>query len=389
MHLQQPYIPGLGYQENYLPFKQRALKHEVYLISSTLKCSKFKSKKLKNLETSQYIKKGVHIHRLNSWFKFKPMDMVFFKGLTEKISEINPDVIHSHGILSPFTRTASKYSSNHNDVKLFVDCHIDNDNFHLDRKYKKLVFFLFKKFFLQKIVFNTEKFLPVNPYAAQFLSKEYNIDTSEIELLPLGVDSTQFNPDKDQRCRIRDRLGIKEDETLLIHSGNFEPTKDIDVLIKSFAKIKERYDNVKLLLLGKGDDSYMRKVRKWINEKKVEDSIIFHDFVDHSELPSFYNAADVGVYPGKLGITIIEAVGTGLPVIVSDSKATNYIISNDNGFSIERGSVEELTHKIKKYIQNEKLRKQHQKNAVELVEKELSWRKIAEKSIDIYRKNNG
>ena len=33
-----------------------------------------------------------------------------------------------------------------------------------------------------------------------------------------------------------------------------------------------------------------------------------HDFVSHDRLADFYNAADIGVWPGKLGITIIEAV---------------------------------------------------------------------------------
>jgi glycosyltransferase involved in cell wall biosynthesis len=215
-----------------------------------------------------------------------------------------------------------------------------------------------------------------------------DIPEEKITILPLGLDNNKFSVDEKSGKDIRDRLSISS-KYLIIFAGNFDPRKDIDVLLKAFSQIESKFD-VELLMLGNvsqnGGEKYMEQLRRSVISKEIENSVTFHKKVDHSELPSYLNAADIGVWPGKLGITTIEAVGTGLPVIVCKSDATRYIIENNNGLEFERGSEDELANQLCKYLSDDRLRSVHKTNAVQHAETELSWEAIAEKNFNVYKR---
>jgi glycosyltransferase involved in cell wall biosynthesis len=117
----------------------------------------------------------------------------------------------------------------------------------------------------------------------------------------------------------------------------------------------------------------------------VADRVHFVGRVPHEELPGYYNAADVGVWPGKLGVSIIEAIGTGLPIVVCDSEATSFLTAYDNGLVFPRKDCTALVDRLTSYLSDEELRTAHGARAVEYATERLSWAKIAERSIELYR----
>jgi len=385
LHIMDYYVPNLGYQENYLPFIQRELGHEVGIITSNFipKKRRIYTKNFKK-EKNEFIHNNVKIYRLKSWFSIEKMGRTVIKNLANKIKEFNPDVIHSHGLYTYGSIISLKIVKKTN-IKLFIDIHIDNDNFHPDGLFKKTYIWLFNRFFLEDLKKYTILFLPVNPFAKKYLINNLGINQSKVQLLPLGVDGLKFFPNNKKIKKIRNELNLKKKDFVIISSGMFNNNKDIDILVQSIYKLSQNHSNIKLLLLGSGPNEYMTKIGNLVNIYKLENKVIFHDFIEHSILSDYYNASDLGVFPGKLGITTIEAVATGLPVIVCKNDATEFIIQNNNGLSFKRGDVEELTQKIREYINNPTKRKKHKQNAVQLVENKLSWKKIAERSIEIYR----
>lgn len=90
----------------------------------------------------------------------------------------------------------------------------------------------------------------------------------------------------------------------------------------------------------------------------------------------YFSAADIAIYPCESTISLFEAMSCSLPIIcnVADSE----IIKYNNGFAIN-ARVKEISKKIQFLVKNAKLRKKMGKNSRIYVEKELSWRKIAEK----------
>jgi glycosyltransferase involved in cell wall biosynthesis len=109
------------------------------------------------------------------------------------------------------------------------------------------------------------------------------------------------------------------------------------------------------------------------------------DFVPNKELPKYYNAGDIGVWPGNCSITVLEAVATGLPVIIPN-KDLNYKILSDNNAAVgfERRNVNSLSEAILKLLNDSELYSRIIENSSILFMETLSWKGIAQKSIRLY-----
>lgn len=372
----------MGYQENHLPNEQHNLSPKVKIFTSDF-IPDWASSEYETITPGTYDMDGVQLIRLETVVKFKSIGNPILSGLEQSLAEYNPDIIHAHGILSLSTFQAYRYAKKAG-IPLFIDSHVDNGNFNLNSIPKKVGFNAYRILCIPMVVEYANKILPVNPKAEDFLIKNLDIPKHKIEFLPLGVPIKIFSPERGNGS-IREDLGIKEEELLLISSGNLNKRKDLDVLIESFAEYLADYDDATLLLLGNWEEDYRTQIENTILDYSIRDSVVLHGRVDNKKLPLFYNAADFGVWPGKLGITIIEAIGCGLPVIVSDSMATEFLIDNGNGLSFQRGNVADLRSCIEMYGQDSQLRSEHSDLARKYAVTELEWSQIAKKSINIYQ----
>jgi glycosyltransferase involved in cell wall biosynthesis len=227
--------------------------------------------------------------------------------------------------------------------------------------------------------------MPVTYSAKQILQSVLKIPDNKITLLPLGADQSRFKKSKELRKIGRNESGIKDDSLLILSSGKFDERKDIYFLIKAFEKVCEEYPNIYLLLLGSGSEEYIIKLKDMINSAGLDSNVIFKNFVPNSELSKYYNAADIGVWPGDPSITVIEAVATGLPVIIpKNDPAYQVLVESNASICFERRNVDSLSTAILKLIKNQNMRYKLIENNLNLVEKTLSWNKVAEKSISIY-----
>jgi len=381
-HLQHPYIPGLGYQENYLPAAQHNHGATVLTLTSDEVPKKFEDIVNEEVTTGVYEYNGVKTRRLESWFEVDLLGDVALRGVTEALDEFDPDLIHAHGLLSPRTLQAMRYAER-NDVALFVDVHIDNDNFNVDSLAKQTGFEAFRHVVLPRLIDRSEAFLPVNPLSVSFL-ENLGVPAEKIRLLPLGVDMTTFSPDPDRRAEVRADLGVGDD-FLFVTAGNLEPTKDIEVLIDALNRIIDAHANTTLFIVGDGEIEYTDSLRTRVASAGLGSHVRFIKAVPREKLAALYNAADVGVWPGKLGMAIIEAIGTGLPIIVCDSPATSFLTKRDNGRSFPRGDDEALADRVIDYAEQPKQRARDGLAAATYAREELAWSEIGADSIEIYR----
>lgn len=387
-HIQHPYIPGMGYQENHLPNEQDNLSNEVTIFTSNF-VPEWANTGHQDISAGIYNDRGVKIIRHQSTIKFRSIGKTVLSGLNQSLLDFDPDIIHAHGILSPSTLQAYRFAKKRN-TPLFIDVHVDNGNFNLDNYAKNIAFSVYRLFCVPILVSYAEKILPVNPQAKSFLIDTLDVPEEKIELLPLGVPTTTFSP-KRGSDQVREKLDIEDEDLLIISSGNLNSSKDIDILISSFSNYLNERRDVYLLLIGNWEQSYRSQLEDLVDRASIRENVIFHGAVENEQLPLFYNAADIGVWAGKLGVTILEAIGCGLPIIVSESKATDFLIDNNNGLSFDRGNTDDLYAKIKMYGERPELRMQHSKAARDYAVSELDWNEIAKKSIQIYEssyKNN-
>jgi len=389
VHVMNWYIPKMGYQENYLPAEQKKLGHDVEIITTdrfpALKGFKQHVGRIHEnriVETGTFTDKNVLIHRLPTFFEFKSK-IIIVKGLKQKLMQLNPDIIQAHGIFSVMT-LQTVICMKKLKCKLFIDDHCHDNNLNLDSFINNLYIKFVKQLYgiYGKYVFC---FMPVTYSSKNILKSILNIPSNKIELLHLGVDSNIFKPSEKLREEGRKKFGIDDDEIIILTSGKFTESKDIHILIKSFINLIKNFDNIKLLIVGNGPSDYIKYLKELIENGKIRDKVIFNDFIPNKELPLFYNAADMGVWPGDHTITAVEAISTGLPIIVpSSDRAYLVLLKNDAAIGFERGNIESLTKQLCKLLNNKKQRERIKISALELVKKKLAWSVVGEKSIKLY-----
>jgi alpha-1,6-mannosyltransferase len=141
-------------------------------------------------------------------------------------------------------------------------------------------------------------------------AKLRSLGIDPVEVVPLGVEVGEFGPTcRDER--LRDRLGLKDDQPLLIYVGRLDGEKKPDVVVDAFRRLPREL-GAKLALLGEGP---LKAEIAAIGD----DRIIMPGYVrNRAELARWLASADIyvsGMADETFGISIIEAQASGLPVV--------------------------------------------------------------------------
>jgi glycosyltransferase involved in cell wall biosynthesis len=205
----------------------------------------------------------------------------------------------------------------------------------------------------------------------------YGVNRDRIAVIPNGVDVRKFS-----ECD--SELSLEGDPAIL-YLGALANFKSPDILIQAIARLRSELPKMKLHLVGGGS----RAALEWLAKKKeVEKYVVFHGSVVPERTPQYYKAADVCVFPSRrdsAGITLLEAMASGTPVIASNRGGTPEIISHgENGILFEPEDADALPKAILALHQDSELRKTISYNALKTVAK-YSWEKIAEKYISLYK----
>jgi glycosyltransferase involved in cell wall biosynthesis len=119
-----------------------------------------------------------------------------------------------------------------------------------------------------------------------------------------------------------EKLGIRRPYLLFV--GNPKPHKNLDNLVKAFAKARslEPFDAHLVCVGGNGSETV--RVRQRVLELGIEDRVTFTGWVPDDDLPAIYQGAELFVYPTLyegFGLPVVEAMASGIPVITSDKSA--------------------------------------------------------------------
>ena len=161
-------------------------------------------------------------------------------------------------------------------------------------------------------------------------SKHFYDLNEKIISIPLGYDSDIFYYSSHIRERKRSQLTYHKDDFVLVYVSKIEPRKQIKLLLDSVIKVMNVYSNLKLILVGFLNDRYDRIIKEYILKSGFRERFTCLPLLPRTELNEIYNAADLGVWHSLPTTTIIEALGTGLTVIVPDdlSFSTQYLPSS-------------------------------------------------------------
>ena len=163
---------------------------------------------------------------------------------------------------------------------------------------------------------------------------------------PYAIDNARFAPsmvEGDSRPRIRAALGINAEAIVGLVVGKLVKYKHPGDVIRAVSLSRQP---VEVVFVGSG--SLETSLRALAEELGVTHRVHFAGFVNQRELPEQYAAADFLIQAGSetWGLTVNEAMASGLPVVVSDrtGSATDLVREGVTGFSFATGSILALAH---------------------------------------------
>jgi glycogen(starch) synthase len=212
-----------------------------------------------------------------------------------------------------------------------------------------------------------------------------------------GVDPQKYNPEnvsKEQIRKTREKYDVKDDEFMILFLGRLVPIKGVDRLIMALPHILTKIPKVKLVIVGVGElQEYLTNLTNTI---KLENYVKFcFDFIPEEERIAHYAACDVAVFPSQyepFGIVALEAMSMEKPVVVGAAGVSGMreivICCGEEqcGYHIDPNNPSDIAWGVVSALENPERRRWLGKNGRKRVLAEFTWSKIAEKTIELYKK---
>ena len=170
--------------------------------------------------------------------------------------------------------------------------------------------------------------------------------------------------DENEKIQFRNSLGISKDDLVLINVGRFSFSKAQRYTIEAFNKLREKYKNLKLILIGEGE--LIEDCKQLARQYEIEETHIF--FMGYQEnVSKFLSISDIFMFTSLregLPRVLVEASLVKVPVVTFAVEGADEILENNKtGFIVEQGNAAQFVSCTEELIQNPSLRKQFGESA--------------------------
>jgi glycosyltransferase involved in cell wall biosynthesis len=212
--------------------------------------------------------------------------------------------------------------------------------------------------------------IAISEFTKRELIRKLGINKENISVVYLGVDHSAYHPMDKDACKRKFGLRTSDKHILVVASN--EKHKRMDLVMDIFNEIIKQRTDIKLIKIGYG-------------EFLKGDRIINPGWVEESDMPLLFNAADIFLHTAEyegFGLPILEAMACGTPAVVSNSASIPEIVG-DCGTMINLSSkncvqdfVQEILMKLDRGTDNKSVERSNHFN----------WEKTARETVNVYQK---
>jgi glycosyltransferase involved in cell wall biosynthesis len=188
-----------------------------------------------------------------------------------------------------------------------------------------------KKIYARFVITSALKFskivITVSEFSKAEIIKFFGVKEQQIKTIKLGIDKAIF---KEADAPTKEKISKKYNlpPTFLLYVGNVKPHKNLRVLVKALAHLRENNaaEDIYLVIVGK-KEGFITKDNSLLNliqELDLNAKIIFTGYLIPEDLPVIYSLAKIFVFPSfyeGFGLPPVEAMACGCPVLVSNASS--------------------------------------------------------------------
>lgn len=237
---------------------------------------------------------------------------------------------------------------------------------------------------MPRIIQSSDYIITVSEYSKRDIVKIFDYPEEKIKVTHLAADE-YFCPLDKEKCKsyLRDTYNITDD--FLLYLGGFSPRKNVKSILVAFSRIyNELPSSYKVVIIGpsKDDHCYLSKLCDTLG---ISDKVVFTGYVPYEDLPYFYNASTLFIYPSLyegFGLPPLEAMSCGTPVITSNVSSIPEVVG-DGALLINPFDTDDLKGAMEKMLTDDSLRNETAEKGYQR-SKDFSWDKTCLNTLKVY-----
>ncbi|MGY5860383.1 MAG: glycosyltransferase family 4 protein [Candidatus Thorarchaeota archaeon] len=267
------------------------------------------------------------------------------KQLLDFILEFKPDIIHAHSTYVVFNRVLSKLQEGGSlgEIPMIVTIHGRPKPLILPNGNETTDFDSFTE------VCPFDLIIAVSNNVADVLDEYLSRKGLDVPVLPLyaGIDLSVFYP-----------MPEMEKKWDIAFLGRLEMMKSVDLFPEMLVQLRQNFPNLKMLMTG--DGSLKSSLLKDFDRLGVSQMVQYLGVVETDQVPELINQSRIFIYPSReepFGLSIIEAMACGVPVVTTNVFGPSEIITNGiDGLTVNPNDVSTLVEAIRSLLDDKQQR---------------------------------
>ncbi|MGN2272022.1 glycosyltransferase [Priestia megaterium] len=297
--------------------------------------------------------------------------IVTLSKLVKIIKQNNIDIVHTH-CPSPdmYGRIAAKVSGV---KKIYTTIHNTAGYYPLMEK-------TIGKF--------TNVYIAISEQVKNYMIENLNISSHKIVVVKNGIDIQKYTQIQIDVDYYKKNLGILPQDVVITTIGRVTEQKGHKYLIKAIKKVKERYTDIKVLVVGdKGlDKNLYEELQHMVLKDNLENNILF--LGNRQDIAEILKVSDMFVFPSiheGFALVTLEAMASATPIIATDVGSIREIVVPDkNGLIVPPKDAQALAEKIIFLMENVDLSKSIATNGKNDVTEQFSIYQTTKKLEELY-----
>jgi glycosyltransferase involved in cell wall biosynthesis len=214
----------------------------------------------------------------------------------------------------------------------------------------------------------------VDPSQKQYFV-ERGFSEDNLNLVRNGVDTNLFKP--------TNNVDKDDDITDFVYVGRLSYDKGVHLLLDAFQEYHRENPQTRLTVIGGG------MLKGQVDACTDDGSVCWLGAIAHDKIPEVLQKMDAFVIPqniGGLGLSVMEAMSCGLPVITTAIGETVRLLGKDEGVLVKPDSVSAVVDGMRLLAEDEKTRKTMGISCRKKIEQDYSWHNQIGLIEDVYRK---
>jgi len=233
------------------------------------------------------------------------------------------------------------------------------------------------------------------PLMKDELVGDFGVPATKVTVIPFGLNDTNVSTDMTSRDA-RGKLGIRDDEKVLLFFGQIAPYKGLEHLVAAVAQLKAAGKSARLIVAGKvkqGSEDYWDRIERLIDRTGLASSTIRRiQFIPDDDVEIYFKAADALMLPYvdvfQSGVLVL-AYNFGLPVLATNVGSINvHVVEGETGFVCRPGDPPALADMIDRYYSSTLFTQLSERrgNIRRFARERYSWAEVGKITRNVYER---